>query len=292
MYTPNPVPATNIANGTAGATDATGTVFTFGALSGGSIATLTSGTNPYPPPGYYLQCFSSAGVTPGLYQILSVQSAAASAAVKTPGMGYKTGDVLTVQGGVNSTASTWTVTQSGGGVTSLAQSVAGSYNVLPTNPVTFSGGAGTGCTATITWSAPTLGLATSPGTSAANVVWVLLQAYQIVPPGFASILVDNNGYQLDQQGGLTMFCGQVTTSSSGVGFCLTSSSTIKSIPCKYVQISPAAHNCTLGTSGLQSLSYLATAPLFVTLQVSDVSQVWVAAGASGAGDVVGWAAFN
>ncbi len=289
--TPNPVPMTNLANGTGGASDATGTIFTFGTLAAGSIASLTAATaGQSPPTGYYLQCFSSAGVTAGVYQILSVQSAASSAAMTAPGIGYKTGDVLTVVGGVSSTPSTWTVTQTGGRVTSLAQAAAGSYTVLPANPVTFTGGAGTGAQATITWSPPTLGLASSIGASAASVVWVLMQAYPIVPPGFASIMIDNNGYQLDQQGGLTMTAGILTTSSTGTPMCLTSSSTTKSVPCKFVLISPAAHNITLGSSGVQSLSYLAMAPLFVQMQVNDVSQIWVVPAT--AGDTVGWAAFN
>ncbi len=288
--TPNPVPMTSLAYGVGGSSDASvGNVFTFGTLASGSLATLTTAAQQVLAT-YYLQVISGTNAVAGNYAILSVNSAAASAAVKTPGMAYKTGDVLSVVGGTSSTPSTWTVTQSGGGVTSLAQSAAGSYTVLPSNPVTFTGGAGTGCQATITWSAPTLGMASTIGANASSVVWLLQQAYSIVPPGFASIMIDNNGYQLDQQGGLTMTAGTLTTSAITTPMCLTSSSTFKSLPCKFVLISPAAHNITIGTSALQSLSYLATAPLFVQIPVSDVSQLWITPATSG--DTVGWAAFN
>jgi hypothetical protein len=285
------VPQANIANGASGSTDSTGTVFTFGTLSAGSLATLTATTtDPKVLGSYYLQITGANG-TPGSYQILSINSAAASAAVVSPGGNYKTGDVLTVVGGVFSTPSTWTVTQVGGGVTSLALSAAGSYTVLPPNPVQLTNSAtGRGCTANITWAAPTLGLAKSAGATASNIVWNLQQSYQVFPPGFANIMLDNNGYQLDQQGGLTMICGQLTTSSTTTALCLTTSSSAPSMPCKFVNISPAAHNITIGSSAIQSLSYLATAPLFVSLPVSDVSQIWVVPG--NAGDVVGWAAFN
>ena len=72
--------------------------------------------------------------------------------------------------------------------------------------------------------------------------------------------------------------------------CLTSSSTYMSVPCKFVFISSGTGTVTIGTSAAQNLSYLATAPSFAKIPVSDASQVWVLPASSG--DVVGWAAFN
>lgn len=77
---------------------------------------------------------------------------AASATIAGGGTGYANGNVLTVVGGNFTTAATFTVTgNSSGVITSVSLTTAGEYRDVPTNPVTVTGGAGTGATLTVTF---------------------------------------------------------------------------------------------------------------------------------------------
>ena len=63
------------------------------------------------------------------------------------GSGYSLNDVVTVVGGTFGTAATYTVSGvSGGVVTALTATTFGTYTVLPTNPVSVTGGTGSGLT--------------------------------------------------------------------------------------------------------------------------------------------------
>ena len=69
--------------------------------------------------------------------------------IQNGGTGYTVGNVLTVQGGTPTTATQLTVTQvSSGKITAVSISTAGSYGygLTPNNPATVTGGAGTGAT--------------------------------------------------------------------------------------------------------------------------------------------------
>jgi hypothetical protein len=74
-----------------------------------------------------------------------------SATVVNGGSGYINDDVLTAFGGLASTPATFVVTQVGGVVSLLRPSTIPTYSTLPSNPVTLTGGHGTGCTANIVW---------------------------------------------------------------------------------------------------------------------------------------------
>jgi len=71
-------------------------------------------------------------------------------AVAAGGSGYTVSDVLTATGGTFSVAAQFTVTSAPGGiVATVSLLTAGSYSVLPTNPVSVTGGTGTLATFTI-----------------------------------------------------------------------------------------------------------------------------------------------
>ena len=89
-----------------------------------------------------------------------------SAVVATAGSGYTNGDILTASGGAYTTAATFTAVVAGGvltGVTPIG-SPSGSYTGVPANPVTVTGGTGSGARLTVTWNNPT------GATAAGNVV--------------------------------------------------------------------------------------------------------------------------
>lgn len=68
------------------------------------------------------------------------------------GSGYLVNDILTVVGGTKTVAAQFKVlTLSGSGVATVSVQTAGSYTVLPTNPVAVTGGTGTGATLTVSW---------------------------------------------------------------------------------------------------------------------------------------------
>jgi len=77
-----------------------------------------------------------------------------TATVASGGTGtYVVGEVLTVSGGTFTTAATLTITAVDGGglVTAVSVTDGGVYSVLPTNPVSTSGGSGSGATFTLTF---------------------------------------------------------------------------------------------------------------------------------------------
>jgi hypothetical protein len=83
------------------------------------------------------------------------QLGSGSASVQSGGTGYTVGDVITLVGGTiapSSSASTFTVTAvSGGVITSVTPLNFSTYTALPTNPVSVTGGTGTGATLNVTY---------------------------------------------------------------------------------------------------------------------------------------------
>jgi hypothetical protein len=72
--------------------------------------------------------------------------------VASGGSGYTVGDVLTLSGGTFSTVARVTVaTLSGSSVATVTVTSSGTYSALPTNPVSVTGGTGSGATFNLTW---------------------------------------------------------------------------------------------------------------------------------------------
>jgi Phage tail tube protein len=83
------------------------------------------------------------------YVLSNIQ--ANSAVVAAGGTGYTVGDVLTATGGTSTTTSQFTVlTVAAGVVLTVSVTRRGRYTVYPGNPVSTTGGTGTGCTLTVT----------------------------------------------------------------------------------------------------------------------------------------------
>ena len=87
-------------------------------------------------------------------QIVDLASSqnAASATVAAGGSGYVVGDILTLSGGTSTHVATFKVTTvSSGAVTAVTPVNGGAYTTPPGNPVSTTGGTGTGCTLTVTF---------------------------------------------------------------------------------------------------------------------------------------------
>ena len=154
--------------------------------------------------------------------------------------------------------------------------------------------------------ATTCTLATSPGTSGTAITWNLIQNAPFTQQGLMSYPTDATGYILNQCGGMTMTGGSVTLGTAGTPSQLSAAS----IPCKMVIISPSVASgassgvtVTVGSSsagvnagqGIYILttysgSAVQTQPPPVTLQVSDLSQIWVKS--TLANDVIGFVYFT
>jgi hypothetical protein len=78
--------------------------------------------------------------------------AVGSVTIAAGGTGYSVGNVLTLSGGTSTTAATFTVsTVSTGAVTGVTITNAGAYTVPTTSGAATTGGAGSGCTLTVSW---------------------------------------------------------------------------------------------------------------------------------------------
>ena len=113
-------------------------------------------TGGFPGTGYsgFPTVTISAPTTPGGVQAVAGAIGAMKvtvAAVVSGGSGYLNGEVLTVVGGTTVTAAaTLTITGvSGNVITAVSSTNFGAYSVLPTNPVSVTGGSGSGATFTL-----------------------------------------------------------------------------------------------------------------------------------------------
>lgn len=154
----------------------------------------------------------------------------------------------------------------------------GAYDVG--TPPTF--GAATTCT-----------LATSPGTTGTSITWNLVQNAVFTQQGLMSYPSDANGYPLNQAGGMTMTGGSVTLGTAGTLVVISPSVASGASSGVTVTVGSSSAGVTAG-QGLYILttysgSAVQTQPPPVTLQVSDLSQVWVKS--SLANDVIGFVYF-
>jgi hypothetical protein len=119
--------------------------------NGGTVTaiTLTAGGSGYTSvPSVAITAPTTAG---GVQATATVAMAVFSTTITSGGTGYTVGNTLTVVGGTG-TAATYTVAAvSGGVITSLTGTGAGTYTVLPTNPVSVTGGTGSGASLTLNW---------------------------------------------------------------------------------------------------------------------------------------------
>jgi hypothetical protein len=82
-----------------------------------------------------------------------------SATIQAGGTGYTVNDVLTPVGGTSDGVARLTVTSvSGGVITGISTTGFGTYSVLPTNPVSVTGGTGSSATFNLTYGVSTTGL--------------------------------------------------------------------------------------------------------------------------------------
>lgn len=123
---------------------------------------------------------------------------AASATVAAGGTGYSVSDQLTLSGGTFGSAAVFNVDSVSGGVVTAVSVVTdseGDYTVTPSNPVTTTGGGGSGCTLNVTW-APKYG-------------WVVQQETQEAVSATPS--AGGSGYSVNDQ--LTVVGGTADTAA-------------------------------------------------------------------------------
>jgi hypothetical protein len=122
--------------------------------NGGTVTAITrtaSGSGYTSFPSIAISAPTTAG---GVQSIGTINSMGANAAtVQSGGTGYTNGDVLTLVGGTPSTsAATFTVNGvSGGVITSVSSTNFAPYTVIPTSPVSVTGGTGSGATLNVTY---------------------------------------------------------------------------------------------------------------------------------------------
>jgi len=90
---------------------------------------------------------------------------AQAAGIVAQGTGYTVNDVLTVSGGTGTAAQITVTAVSGGAITGARVTTAGSYSVLPSNPVSVTGGTGSGATFGMIWQQATTSYTVNNGDS-------------------------------------------------------------------------------------------------------------------------------
>jgi hypothetical protein len=121
--------------------------------NGGTVTAITatvSGTGYTSIPSVAVSAPTTAG---GVQATASALMFTSTATVQSGGTGYTNGNVLTIVGGTTGGAvGTYTVTGvSGGVITSVSRTTGSGYSVLPSNPVSTTGGTGSGATLNLTW---------------------------------------------------------------------------------------------------------------------------------------------
>ena len=135
--------------------------------NGGTVTALTrtsSGSSYTTIPSVVITAPTTAG---GVQATATVTAVAfgASPTITSGGTGYTVGDLLTFVGGTFTGSSNATVTTvSSGVITGITYTNYGQYTVLPTNPISVTGGTGTGATFTINnWGIGTIFTITAAG---------------------------------------------------------------------------------------------------------------------------------
>jgi hypothetical protein len=125
-------------------------------ISNGGTVTAITATNSANVTGYTniptitIPAPTTAGGVQAVIVVATMTVAGGSPTIVGGGTGYTVGDVLTVTGGTFSTQTTMTVTTvSAGVITGLNYTIYGVYSVLPSNPVSVTGGTGSGATFTV-----------------------------------------------------------------------------------------------------------------------------------------------
>jgi hypothetical protein len=127
--------------------------------NGGTVTAITrtfSGSGYTSFPTIAITAPTTAG---GVQAVLAIPSMTNTAAtVQAGGTGYTVGNVLTVVGGTGGTCTVPVTAVSGGVVTAVGTPNFAQFTVLPTNPVSTTGGTGSGCTLNLTYgvTAPTI----------------------------------------------------------------------------------------------------------------------------------------
>ena len=120
--------------------------------NGGTVTALTrtnAGANYTTIPSVVISAPTTAG---GVQATATTTLTQGGPTIVSGGTGYSVNDVLTLVGGTFTAVSTVTVTAvSGGVITAITNASFGTYTVVPSNPISVTGGTGTGATISTTW---------------------------------------------------------------------------------------------------------------------------------------------
>jgi hypothetical protein len=133
--------------------------------SGTTVTAITRTNSGSGYTGFPTITISAPTTVGGVLATASLSSIGASTAtVVFGGTGYTNGDVLTISGGTPAGAATYTVTGvSGGVITTVAALNSGTYTTPPANPVSVTGGTGSGATLNLTYYVPNTFTITNAG---------------------------------------------------------------------------------------------------------------------------------
>ena len=136
--------AIDLATGSSGVNISNGNTVT-------AVTRTATGTGYTSAPTVNIAAPTTAGGVQATATVNMQLNSSAGPTITNGGTGYSVSDVLTVVGGTFTTAAQYTVSSvSSGVITGLTATNQGNYTVLPTNPVSVTGGTGSGASFTIT----------------------------------------------------------------------------------------------------------------------------------------------
>jgi len=115
-----------------------------GTVGVATVAVGTAGTSYTTPPAVSFTYNASGGS--GVVGVATLKAVSVTLSDGSAGASYTAGDTLTVVGGTGTPITLTVSTVSSGAVATLAIATAGNYSVIPANPVSVTGGTGTGAT--------------------------------------------------------------------------------------------------------------------------------------------------
>jgi hypothetical protein len=268
--------ALNVAAGSSGVNISNGNTVT-------AITAPVSGSGYTSIPTVAITAPTTAG---GVQATASALMFTSSATIASGGTGYTVGDTLTIVGGTTAvTVGTYTVsTVSGGVITSVTRVTGSGYSVLPSNPVSVTGGTGSSATLNLTWTVsgftitnagsgyveqPTVTFSGGGGSGAAAYASVGTNAV-LSSIGSALRLANAGGlgFQVGNAGTATVNYLSAQGSSAGNAVLLSASGADSNIAVRFSSLGTSPVSVFTNNSGQEQLRVLHTASAVNFVQVT------------------------
>jgi hypothetical protein len=267
--------------------------------NGGTVTALTvtaTGSAYTSPPTWSASAPTTAGGTTA--SGTTTLAIAGTPTIAAGGTGYTAGDVLTFVGGTFTAVATVTVsTVSSGVITAITSTATGTYTVIPSNPISVTGGTGSGATFNANWRIGTIATISVAGSGYVEQPTVTFSggggsgaaAYATVG---SNTIVKSIGSSLSfySPGGEQLRVGDTYTTGTAANYVYIRGRSSGAGPIISANGSDAAVSLNIASSGTGSIGFQTanggTTQFFITNTTSAINYIQVTGGATGAGPTI------